>query len=81
MAEEEMQRIFKRFDANGDGKISPAELADALRTIGSTATEEIQKRMGEIDTDGDGFIDYDEFVAFGKANPELAKVVAKAFKD
>ncbi|KAF2317867.1 hypothetical protein GH714_041186 [Hevea brasiliensis] len=30
----ERERIFKRFDLNGDGKISAAELGDSLKTLG-----------------------------------------------
>ncbi|KAF8398995.1 hypothetical protein HHK36_014860 [Tetracentron sinense] len=48
----EVERIFKRFDANGDGKISSSELGDALKTLGSATADEIQRMMAEIDTDG-----------------------------
>jgi calcium-binding protein CML len=75
----DMERIFKRFDANNDGKISLAELTDALRTLGSTNADEVQRMMAEIDTDGDGFIDFHEFISFCNANPGLMKDVAKVF--
>ncbi|KAL6985527.1 hypothetical protein U1Q18_018903 [Sarracenia purpurea var. burkii] len=64
----EHERIFKRFDANGDGKISSSELGDALKALGS-----------EIDTDGDGFISFQEFTDFALANRGLVKDVAKIF--
>ncbi|KAF8407653.1 hypothetical protein HHK36_006786 [Tetracentron sinense] len=47
----EVERIFKRFDTNGDGKISSSELGDALKTLGSATSDEIQRVMTEIDTD------------------------------
>ncbi|XWS75565.1 hypothetical protein CRYUN_Cryun01aG0101200 [Craigia yunnanensis] len=72
-------RIFKRFDANGDGKISATELGDALKTLGSVTGEEITRMMSEIDTDGDGFISYEEFTDFAAANSGLMKDVAKIF--
>lgn len=75
----EHDRIFKRFDANGDGKISSAELGDALKTLGSVTPEEITRMMSEIDTDGDGFISYEEFCNFAAANRGLMKDVAKIF--
>ncbi|XP_072995372.1 polcalcin Phl p 7-like [Typha latifolia] len=75
----EMERIFKRFDANGDGRISSAELGAALSMLGSTTSDEIQRMMAEIDTDGDGYIDFNEFAAFCRANPGLTKDVAKVF--
>ncbi|XP_075507932.1 polcalcin Ole e 3-like [Primulina tabacum] len=73
------ERIFKRFDANGDGKVSSSELGDVLKTLGSVSNEEILRMMSEIDTDGDGFISFDEFTEFSRANRELVKDVAKLF--
>lgn len=81
ITEDDMKYVFKRFDTNGDGRISPSELAEALRSFGCDSTDEIERRMSEIDTDKDGFIDYDEVVSFVKAHPELAMVVVQAFKD
>ncbi|OIV95636.1 hypothetical protein TanjilG_23867 [Lupinus angustifolius] len=71
--------IFKHFDANGDGKISSAELGDALKTLGSVTNEEVQRMMAEIDTDGDGCISYEEFSEFARNNRGLVKDVAKVF--
>ncbi|RWV86878.1 hypothetical protein GW17_00051181 [Ensete ventricosum] len=73
----EMERIFKRFDTNGDGKISLAELSEVLRTLGSTSADDVKRTMAEIDTDGDGNIDFKEFAAFCHANPGIMKDVAK----
>lgn len=73
------ERIFKQFDANGDGKISSSELGEALKTLGSVTPEEVQRMMTEIDTDGDGFISYEEFTEFARANRGLVKDVAKIF--
>ncbi|CAD5173774.1 polcalcin Phl p 7-like [Musa acuminata AAA Group] len=75
----EMEQVFKRFDTNGDGKISLAELAEVLRTLGSTSADDVKRTMAEIDTDGDGNIDFKEFGAFCRANPGLMKDVAKVF--
>lgn len=72
-------KIFHRFDTNGDGKISSTELGDALRTLGSVTTEEVQRMMDELDTDGDGFISFDEYLAFARANRGLIRDVAKIF--
>ncbi|XP_077241094.1 calcium-binding EF-hand family protein [Tasmannia lanceolata] len=75
----EVERIFKRFDTNGDGKISSTELGDALRTLGSASPAEIQRMMAEIDTDGDGYIDFKEFTAFHRANTGIMKDISKNF--
>ncbi|KAJ9564372.1 hypothetical protein OSB04_000338 [Centaurea solstitialis] len=75
----ERDRIFSKFDANGDGKISSAELGESLKTLGSVTAEEVQTMMDELDTDGDGYISYDEFTDFYNANRGLMKDVAKIF--
>ncbi|CAI0450886.1 unnamed protein product [Linum tenue] len=85
MADDEAQeqadreRIFKRFDLNGDGKISATELGDCLKTLGSVTPDEVKRMMDEIDTDGDGYISYQEFTDFALANRGLIKDVAKIF--
>ncbi|KAI3451831.1 hypothetical protein Pfo_008496 [Paulownia fortunei] len=73
------ERVFKSFDANGDGKISAAELGDALKTLGCITPEEVKRMMAEIDTDGDGCISFQEFTEFARANRGLMKDVAKIF--
>ncbi|KAI3824188.1 hypothetical protein L1987_05638 [Smallanthus sonchifolius] len=75
----ECDRIFGAFDANKDGKISSAELGESLRKLGSVSAEEIQTMMDELDTDGDGFISYEEFTDFFNANRGLMKDVGKIF--
>ncbi|KAK9683119.1 hypothetical protein RND81_10G118000 [Saponaria officinalis] len=73
------ERIFKRFDTNGDGKISSSELGDALKTLGSVTSEEVARMMAELDTDGNGFISFEEFTEFAQANRGLIRDVAKIF--
>ncbi|KAI3665591.1 hypothetical protein L6452_44218 [Arctium lappa] len=75
----ERDRIFNKFDANGDGKISSVELGESLKTLGSVSAEEVQTMMDELDTDGDGYISYEEFTDFYNANRGLMKDVAKIF--
>uniref|UniRef100_A0A2P2NY23 Uncharacterized protein MANES_01G116700 n=1 Tax=Rhizophora mucronata TaxID=61149 RepID=A0A2P2NY23_RHIMU len=61
----ELRLIFNKFDKNGDGKISCAELIDNLGELGTQiSSEDAQCIMQEFDKDGDGHIDFDEFVAF-----------------
>ena len=65
----EMQRVFSRIDADGDGRISPSELAAVSRAISppsssSHGRREVAAMMDELDTDRDGFVDLGEFKAF-----------------
>ncbi|RHN42332.1 putative guanylate cyclase activating protein [Medicago truncatula] len=73
----EVERVFKRFDVNGDGKISLTEFADALKVLGLTSQEEVQRRMSEIDKDGDGFITLEELVEFQSTHPNLMVDIMK----
>ncbi|XP_052196105.1 probable calcium-binding protein CML23 [Diospyros lotus] len=78
---DEVAKVFNRFDANGDGKISAAEMTAVLGALGSgMSAEEVRGVMAEIDRDGDGFVDLREFADFhskalecddGSANKEL----------
>lgn len=66
---EELKRVFDRFDANGDGKISVTELDNVLRTLGSgVPPEELQRVMDDLDTDHDGFINLSEFAEFCRSD-------------
>uniref|UniRef100_A0A2P2MYK5 Putative calcium-binding protein CML27 n=1 Tax=Rhizophora mucronata TaxID=61149 RepID=A0A2P2MYK5_RHIMU len=59
---DELQKIFNRFDSNGDGKISVGELGNVLKSMGSNYTdEELHRVIKDVDTDKDGFINLDEF--------------------
>eukprot|EP00397_Hematodinium_sp_SG-2012_P002780 GEMP01002788.1.p1 GENE.GEMP01002788.1~~GEMP01002788.1.p1 ORF type:complete len:602 (+),score=113.76 GEMP01002788.1:79-1806(+) len=60
---------FRIFDANGDGKISKAELAEVLKSRGlldEFGEQTIQGILQDVDQDGDGEISYDEFLIMMK---------------
>ncbi|KAF8719932.1 hypothetical protein HU200_024698 [Digitaria exilis] len=66
----EMERVFRKFDANGDGRISRSELAALFESVGHAATdEEVSRMMEEADADGDGYISLPEFAAVMQAAP------------
>eukprot|EP00931_Biecheleriopsis_adriatica_P032956 TRINITY_DN1916_c0_g1_i1.p1 TRINITY_DN1916_c0_g1~~TRINITY_DN1916_c0_g1_i1.p1 ORF type:complete len:543 (+),score=130.32 TRINITY_DN1916_c0_g1_i1:34-1629(+) len=63
--EREYWAAFRVFDKNDDGKISPDELLEMLKVQkadGNIAQEQMQSIMREVDTNGDGEIDFEEFV-------------------
>ena len=59
------ERIFKRFDEDGDGKLSPSELQRCVGTIGEELLlEEAREVVGSMDSDGDGFLGFEEFMGW-----------------
>lgn len=56
---------FRLLDADGDGRVSAAELIQMMRTLGENITEEAATKAVDImDSDGDGFVSLEEFSAF-----------------
>merc|ERR1712196_96297 len=61
--EEELIEAFKVFDRDGNGFISAAELRHVMTNLGEKLTdEEVDEMTREADVDGDGQINYEEFV-------------------
>ncbi|KAJ9185846.1 hypothetical protein P3X46_005433 [Hevea brasiliensis] len=62
-AEEELKEAFKVFDKDQDGYISPNELRHVMINLGEKLTdEEVELMIREADLDGDGQVNYEEFV-------------------
>jgi len=61
-SENELKDAFAVFDVNKDGTTSKAELDRILRKFGQKLTsQELSAVMAEVDSNGDGEIDFDEF--------------------
>merc|ERR1712221_22260 len=61
--EADLREAFKIFDRNRDGYIDMKELKKVTAMLGTMLTkEEIEEFMAEADKDGNGKLDYEEFV-------------------
>nr|GME04290.1 calcium-dependent protein kinase 2-like [Ipomoea batatas] len=61
--EEHLYTAFQYFDKDNSGYITIEELEQALREFGMNDEKDIKEIISEVDTDHDGRINYDEFVA------------------
>merc|ERR1712062_382880 len=57
-----LQQAFKRFDTDNQGQITAKNLRDVLGD--SFEGEDVDKMLGEADTNHDGHIDYSEWIAY-----------------
>lgn len=61
--DEELREAFKVFDKDQNGFISATELRHVMINLGEKLTdEEVEQMIREADLDGDGQVNYDEFV-------------------
>ncbi|KAF6173399.1 hypothetical protein GIB67_027094 [Kingdonia uniflora] len=62
-AEEELKEAFKVFDKDQNGYISAPELRHVMINLGEKLSdEEVDQMIREADLDGDGQVNYEEFV-------------------
>ncbi|XP_006294936.2 calmodulin-A [Capsella rubella] len=60
----EFKETFSAFDKDGDGCITAKEFVTMLRSLGEDNTEaEVQDMINEVDLDGNGTIDFFEFLS------------------
>jgi len=81
---EELAKVFKSFDKNGDGKLSMDEVKQGyLAHYGKLISdEEVEEMFKSVDSDNSGFIDYTEFIvaAVDKEALETNDFLMVAFK-
>ncbi|KAG6536281.1 hypothetical protein ZIOFF_001332 [Zingiber officinale] len=59
----DLERVFNKFNSNGNDKILSEELAEVLTSLyHPSSEEELCRMMVEADSDGDDFISLEEFV-------------------
>ena len=61
--DQDLKEAFEYFDRNGDKKISASELKEVLQESlkQHIAEDDLNVMLAQADTDGDGFISFDEF--------------------
>ncbi|CAA7389437.1 unnamed protein product [Spirodela intermedia] len=71
--DEHLRRAFAFFDKDGNGYIEPEELGEALEDGVGDSGAVVNDILQEVDTDKDGRISYDEFVAMMKTGTDWRK--------
>lgn len=60
---EDFRKAFLLFDKDGNGRITADELIDVMRSLGQSPTNrEVEEMIKKADQDGDGSIDFMEFL-------------------
>ena len=81
---DEFKEAFALFDKDGDGSITTRELGTIMRSLGQNPTEaELQDMINEVDLDGNGTIDFPEFLSMMAkklTEPDSEKDIREAFK-
>eukprot|EP00617_Octactis_speculum_P023229 CAMPEP_0185746602 /NCGR_PEP_ID=MMETSP1174-20130828/5208_1 /TAXON_ID=35687 /ORGANISM="Dictyocha speculum, Strain CCMP1381" /LENGTH=175 /DNA_ID=CAMNT_0028421397 /DNA_START=89 /DNA_END=616 /DNA_ORIENTATION=- len=82
----EYREAFDLFDADGSGTISPKELMTAMEALGFEGEgkgQALLQMMNEIDNDGSGTIDFDEFLGMMTSKMDSASTypdIVRAFE-
>ena len=59
----EFREAFGLFDKDNDGSITSKELGTVMKSLGQNPTDaELQDMINEVDSDGNGTIDFNEFL-------------------
>merc|ERR1712195_328001 len=81
---DEVREAFGLFDADASGEIDVRELKAAMRSLGfEIKNEELKKMVADVDGDGNGTIEFAEFLAMmtGKMGEEDSREdIEKVFK-
>ncbi|KAI9259906.1 hypothetical protein BY458DRAFT_440370 [Sporodiniella umbellata] len=62
-AEDSISKVFKMLDTDNDGQINGDDLKRGVSLFGNNLSEEeVKEMLSSADIDGDGLINYEEFV-------------------
>lgn len=79
----DFERVFRCFDENGDGKISPLELQSCMRMSGEELPlEDAAVLVESMDSDGDGMLGFDDFIKLvgPEGEEEKGRSLREAFR-
>lgn len=80
------KEAFDMFDKEGNGTISAKEITKIMKNFGNPMPfSEVQKMIEEIDTSGDGELDFEEFVTLMEKQTQIIdesedEIILRAFK-
>merc|ERR1712166_914926 len=81
---DECREAFEMFDVDRSGSIDLRELKAAIKALGMDVNaEELKKMVGEVDKDGNGTIEFAEFLGMMTAKMSSSasdEEIAKCFK-
>merc|ERR1711934_495533 len=81
---EECREAFEMFDIDRSGSIDVRELKAAIKALGmDVSADELKKMVGDVDKDGNGTIEFAEFLGMMTAkmsNTATDEEIAKCFK-
>ena len=76
---QQFREAYSIFDKDGDGGITTEELGSVMKALGHKATkEEVEQMFAQVDDDGSGEIEFDEFLVIMQRQMKLANLNGNA---
>lgn len=73
-----MLQAFQHFDTDHSGTISADEVEQALKKLGGASSADVAEMIKQYDSNNDGLIDYNEFVAMLRKKDDKSQSLQQA---